>query len=78
MPRTVLQEAGDRLGWIVYLTVMGGGVSYWPLLFVERREEHWDREQTDDGAEPAAIGEEPAAEAVPRTPLLERKEVAAR
>ena len=31
--RNPVVSAGDRLGWFAYLTVMGGGVPFWPALF---------------------------------------------
>ena len=34
MARNPLTEVGERLGWFAYLTVMGGGIPFWPVLFV--------------------------------------------
>ncbi len=33
MDRNPLAELGQRLGWFAYMTVMGGGVPFWPALF---------------------------------------------
>ena len=32
MNRNPLAEAGERLGWFAYMTVMSGGVPFWPAL----------------------------------------------
>ncbi len=32
MERNALREAADRLGFLAYLSVVGGGVPYWPAL----------------------------------------------
>ncbi len=77
MRRNALQQAGDRLGFLAYLTVMGGGVSWWPAPLLPG----------DDVEQPPP---EEAGEAVrPRNPFvgtirvdlepeLEREDVAAR
>ena len=63
MERNPLAEVGDRLGWFAYLTVMGGGLPYWPALFVNPRKALDEMTTSDD--EPGNGGHGQLADTVP-------------
>ena len=75
MRRNPMLTTADRLGWFAYLTVMGGGVPYWPALFASPGV---DDEPPDDAGVPVAP-KNPYAGTVPYrlAPEGEREEITA-
>ncbi len=65
---------GDRLGWLAYLTVMGGGVPFWPALDVDADA---DEPPDDAGAPVRPKGPLAGAARYEVGPNREREEIAA-
>ena len=67
---------GERLGWLAYLTVMGGGMPFWLALDVDRDA---DEPPDDAGVPPPSREPGPLASTVPYgvETSREREEIAA-